>query len=143
MLEVWPIPKIVPLQLQFTLTGTAFAGVAKQKSVASATGATTPARNNTDAVDLITISKNVKQWHGPVSRAVIVRDLKCNLFSSGWGEIGNNGSVSMGLVARRCGMYLSVVKYSLWKVNSSKILTRISQSTVVDLEVIRGRFVEV
>ncbi|MFE3254077.1 hypothetical protein [Nocardia sp. NPDC059229] len=57
MFEVWPIPKIVPWQLQFTLTGAAFAGAAKQKAVASATGVTTPARSSTDAVDLITISK--------------------------------------------------------------------------------------
>ncbi|WP_433562134.1 hypothetical protein ACQP1O_32150 [Nocardia sp. CA-151230] len=57
MLEVWPIPKIVPWQLQFTLTAVAFAGAAKQKTVASATGVTTPARSSMDAVDLITISK--------------------------------------------------------------------------------------
>ncbi|GAB2448491.1 hypothetical protein GCM10027262_71990 [Nocardia tengchongensis] len=60
MLEVWPIPKIVPWQLQFTVTGVAFAGAANAKTVASATGVTIPARSSTEAVLLITISQNVK-----------------------------------------------------------------------------------
>ncbi|WP_157573914.1 hypothetical protein [Nocardia jejuensis] len=65
MLEVWPMPKIVPWQLQFTLTGAALAGDAKQKTDASAIGATTPERSSTDAVVLITISKNAKHWLRP------------------------------------------------------------------------------
>ncbi|WP_297609721.1 hypothetical protein [Nocardia sp.] len=73
MLEVWLMPKTVPWQLQFTLTGVAFAGAAKQKRVASATGVTTPARSSTDAVDLIIISKNVKQWYDP---GMVSRNLK-------------------------------------------------------------------
>jgi hypothetical protein len=60
MLEVWPIPKMVPLQLQFTLTGAAFAGAAIQKTVATATGARTPARTRED-MDLMTDSRNVEQ----------------------------------------------------------------------------------
>ncbi|MEU0545259.1 hypothetical protein [Nocardia sp. NPDC005978] len=65
MLEVCPMPKMVPWQLQFTLIGAAFAGAAKLKKVASATGVTMPARSNTDAVVLMTISNIVKQWHDP------------------------------------------------------------------------------
>ncbi|MEV4205768.1 hypothetical protein OG308_22095 [Nocardia salmonicida] len=60
ILEVWPMPKTVPLQLQFTLMGTAFAGAAKQKTVATATGAIRPARNR-DEVDLMANSRNVEQ----------------------------------------------------------------------------------
>ncbi|GAB2656794.1 hypothetical protein GCM10027088_38730 [Nocardia goodfellowii] len=49
MLEVCPMPKIVPRQLILTLTEAALAGVVRQKSVAIATGATTPARISVDA----------------------------------------------------------------------------------------------
>ncbi|MEV6140689.1 hypothetical protein AB0L63_32565 [Nocardia sp. NPDC051990] len=56
MLEVWLIPATVPLQLQFTLIGVAFAGAAKQKTVATATGAITPARSRNE-VDLMAISR--------------------------------------------------------------------------------------
>ncbi|MGW5919123.1 hypothetical protein ACWFPY_09015 [Nocardia fluminea] len=59
MLEVWPIPKTVPRQLQFTLTGAAFTGAAKQKTVATATGARKPARNR-EEVDLMGISKKCR-----------------------------------------------------------------------------------
>ena len=56
ILEVWPIPRMVPLQLQFTLTGAAFAGAARQKTVATATGARTPARTR-EEIDLMTNSR--------------------------------------------------------------------------------------
>ncbi|GGN80515.1 hypothetical protein GCM10011610_29980 [Nocardia rhizosphaerihabitans] len=56
MLEVWPIPKMVPRQLQFTLTGAAFTGAAKQNMVATATGARNPARKR-EEVDLMAISR--------------------------------------------------------------------------------------
>ncbi|MEU4322333.1 hypothetical protein ACFV24_26620 [Nocardia fluminea] len=59
ILEVWPIPKTVPRQLQFTLTGAAFTGAAKQKTVATATGARKPARNR-EEVDLMAISKKCR-----------------------------------------------------------------------------------
>ncbi|MFD6388678.1 hypothetical protein ACWF9G_07275 [Nocardia sp. NPDC055029] len=60
MLEVWPIPKTVPRQLQFTLTGAAFTGAAKQNTVATATGARNPARKR-EEVDLMAISRNIEQ----------------------------------------------------------------------------------
>ncbi|MEV4130096.1 hypothetical protein [Nocardia sp. NPDC049707] len=56
MLEIWPIPRTVPLQLQFTLMGSAFAGAAKQNTVATATGARTAARSRSE-VDLMAISR--------------------------------------------------------------------------------------
>ncbi|MEV0110084.1 hypothetical protein AB0H42_27625 [Nocardia sp. NPDC050799] len=56
MVEVWPIPRIVPRQFQFTLTGAALAGAARQKTVATATGARMPARSR-DEVDLMAISR--------------------------------------------------------------------------------------
>lgn len=56
MVEVWPIPRIVPRQLQFTLTGLALAGAAKQKAVATAIGAIMPARSR-DEVDLMAVSR--------------------------------------------------------------------------------------
>jgi hypothetical protein len=56
MLEVWPMPKIVPLQLQFTLTA-AFAVPAKHRAAASATGVTTPARRSVAEFDRMVISK--------------------------------------------------------------------------------------
>jgi hypothetical protein len=59
MVEVWPIPRIVPRQFQFTLTGSAFAGAAKQKTVATATGAIRPARSR-DEVDLMAISRKCR-----------------------------------------------------------------------------------
>ncbi|MEU4651413.1 hypothetical protein [Nocardia fluminea] len=59
ILEVWPMPKTVPRQLQFTLTGAAFTGAAKQKTVATATGARKPARNR-EEVDLMAISKKCR-----------------------------------------------------------------------------------
>ncbi|MBF4996622.1 hypothetical protein IRT45_05570 [Nocardia sp. BSTN01] len=59
MLEVWPIPKMVPLQFQFTLTGAAFAGAARQKTVATATGARTPARTR-EEMDLMTDSRKCR-----------------------------------------------------------------------------------
>ncbi|MFE9789755.1 hypothetical protein ACFYO7_30705 [Nocardia salmonicida] len=59
ILEVWPMPKTVPLQLQFTLIGAAFAGAAKQKTVATATGAIRPARNR-DEVDLMANSRKCR-----------------------------------------------------------------------------------
>ncbi|MFJ2666909.1 hypothetical protein ACIO14_21435 [Nocardia fluminea] len=66
ILEVWPIPKTVPRQLQFTLTGAAFTGAAKQKTVATATGARKLARNR-EEVDLMAISKKCR---AAVRRAV-------------------------------------------------------------------------
>ncbi|MEV0078380.1 hypothetical protein AB0H58_18415 [Nocardia neocaledoniensis] len=60
MLEVWPMPRTVPRQLQFTLTGAAFTGAARQKTVATATGARKPARNR-EEVDLMAISRNIEQ----------------------------------------------------------------------------------
>ncbi|MGS2811422.1 hypothetical protein [Nocardia sp. MW-W600-9] len=60
MLEVWLIPKTVPRQLQFTLTGAAFTGAAKQNMVATATGARKPARKR-EEVELMAISRNVEQ----------------------------------------------------------------------------------
>ncbi|WP_167456282.1 hypothetical protein [Nocardia neocaledoniensis] len=59
MLEVWPMPRTVPRQLQFTLTGAAFTGAARQKTVATATGARKPARNR-EEVDLMAISRNYR-----------------------------------------------------------------------------------
>ncbi|MGW6121345.1 hypothetical protein ACWFRF_20050 [Nocardia sp. NPDC055165] len=59
MLEVWPIPRTVPRQLQFTLTGAAFTGAAKQKTVAMATGAIKPARNR-EEVDIMAISRECR-----------------------------------------------------------------------------------
>jgi hypothetical protein len=59
MVEVWPIPRIVPRQFQFTLTGSAFAGAAKLKTVATATGARRPARSR-DEVDLMAISRKCR-----------------------------------------------------------------------------------
>jgi hypothetical protein len=59
MLEVWPIPKTVPRQLQFTLMGVAFAGAAKQKTVATATGAIKPARNR-EEVDIMASSRECR-----------------------------------------------------------------------------------
>ncbi|MHA3024799.1 hypothetical protein ACXPWS_31520 [Mycobacterium sp. BMJ-28] len=56
MLDVWPMPKMVPLQLQFTLTA-AFAVPAKQSAAASATGVTTPTRRSVAEFDRIVISK--------------------------------------------------------------------------------------
>jgi hypothetical protein len=56
MLDVWPTPEIVPLQLQFTLTA-AFAVPAKQSAATSATGVTAPARSSVDVFDRIVISK--------------------------------------------------------------------------------------
>ncbi|NKY84890.1 hypothetical protein [Nocardia veterana] len=67
MLEVWPIPRIVPLQLQFTLTGAAFAGAARQKTVATAAGARTPTRNREEN-DLMAISRKC--------RATVRRDVE-------------------------------------------------------------------
>ncbi|MET9211650.1 MULTISPECIES: hypothetical protein [unclassified Nocardia] len=60
ILEVWPMPKMVPRQLQFTLTGAAFTGAAKQNTVATATGARNPARNR-EEVELMAISRNIEQ----------------------------------------------------------------------------------
>ncbi|MFJ2837907.1 MULTISPECIES: hypothetical protein [Nocardia] len=60
MLEVWPIPRTVPRQLQFTLTGAAFTGAAKQNMVATATGARNPAEKS-EEVDLMAISRNIEQ----------------------------------------------------------------------------------
>src|SRR5690606_432571 len=59
MVEVWPIPRIVPWQLQFTLTGAAFAGAVEQKTVAMATGARMLARSR-DEVDLMAISRKCR-----------------------------------------------------------------------------------
>ncbi|WP_196814498.1 hypothetical protein [Nocardia sp. BMG111209] len=56
ILEFWLMPKTVPWQLQFTLTGVAFAGAARQKTVATAIGARTPARRM-DEMDLMVISR--------------------------------------------------------------------------------------
>ncbi|WP_410873364.1 hypothetical protein [Nocardia sp. A7] len=56
MFEVWPMPKTVPRQFQFTLTGAALTGAAKQKTVAMATGVRKPARNRVE-VDLMAISR--------------------------------------------------------------------------------------
>ncbi|MGW1741138.1 hypothetical protein ACWCPQ_20275 [Nocardia sp. NPDC001965] len=58
MVDVWPIPRIVPRQFQFTLTA-AFAGAAKQKTEAMATGAIMPARSR-DEVDLMAISRECR-----------------------------------------------------------------------------------
>ncbi|MBL1074303.1 hypothetical protein JK358_07825 [Nocardia sp. 2] len=70
MLDVWPMPKIVPWQLQFMLIAAAFAGVAEQKTAASAIGATMLVRSSADAIDLITISNYVKHRYDPECRAV-------------------------------------------------------------------------
>lgn len=59
MLEVWPMPQTVPLQAQFTLTEAAFAGVAKQKTVATAIGAIRLARSRGE-VDRMAVSRNVE-----------------------------------------------------------------------------------
>ncbi|MFD3745707.1 hypothetical protein [Nocardia sp. NPDC058633] len=67
MFEVWLIPKTVPRQFQLTLTGAAFTGAAKQKTVATATGARRPARNRDD-VDLMAISRKC--------RAAVRRDVQ-------------------------------------------------------------------
>lgn len=56
MVEVWLMPRIVPWQLQFTLTGAAFAGAVEQKTVAMATGARMPARRR-EEVDLMAVSR--------------------------------------------------------------------------------------
>ncbi|WP_157181930.1 hypothetical protein [Nocardia testacea] len=66
MFDVWPIPRIVPRQFQFTLTGSAFAGAAVQKRAATATGARMPARSR-DEVDLMAISKKVEQRYDGMS----------------------------------------------------------------------------
>ncbi|MEN4476280.1 hypothetical protein [Mycolicibacterium cosmeticum] len=50
------MPKIVPLQLQFTLTA-AFAVPAKHNAAASAIGVATPARRSMEEFDRIVISK--------------------------------------------------------------------------------------
>ncbi|WP_157116989.1 hypothetical protein [Nocardia flavorosea] len=59
MVEVWLIPRTVPWQLQFTLTGAAFAGAVEQKKVATATGARMPARSR-EEVDLMVISRGYR-----------------------------------------------------------------------------------
>ncbi|MGW5385068.1 hypothetical protein [Nocardia sp. NPDC003963] len=59
MVEVWPIPRIVPRQFQFTLTGSAFAGATEQKTAATTAGARMPARSR-DEVDLMAISKKCR-----------------------------------------------------------------------------------
>lgn len=73
MVEVCPIPRIVPRQLQFTLTGSALAGAVEQKTVATATGARMPARIR-DEVDLMAISRKcratVRQDVGPSEMGV-------------------------------------------------------------------------
>ncbi|MFI1465138.1 hypothetical protein [Nocardia carnea] len=56
MVEVWLMPRIVPWQLQFTLTGAAFAGAVEQNTVAMATGARMPARRR-EEVDLMAVSR--------------------------------------------------------------------------------------
>ncbi|MEU1956284.1 hypothetical protein [Nocardia rhamnosiphila] len=66
MFEFWPIPRIVPRQFQFTLTGAALAGAAKQKMDATATGAIMPARSR-EEVDLMAISRNVEQRYDRMS----------------------------------------------------------------------------
>ncbi|WP_157171961.1 hypothetical protein, partial [Nocardia higoensis] len=66
MLEVWPMPRIVPRQLQFTLTVAAFAGVTVQNTVATATGARTAARSRDE--DLMAISRKC--------RATVRRDVE-------------------------------------------------------------------
>ncbi|MDT0551536.1 hypothetical protein, partial [Streptomyces lonegramiae] len=55
ILDVWPTPLIVPLQLQFTLTA-AFAVPAKQRAAARATGVTAPARRSVVVFDRIVLS---------------------------------------------------------------------------------------
>ncbi|NKX85939.1 hypothetical protein [Nocardia coubleae] len=59
MLEVWLIPRTVPRQAQFTLTGAALTGAARQKTVATATGAIKPARNR-EVVDIMAISRKCR-----------------------------------------------------------------------------------
>ncbi len=59
MVEVWPMPKIVPRQSQFTSTAAAFAGAAKQNAVATAAGRRMPARSM-DEVGLMAISKKCR-----------------------------------------------------------------------------------
>jgi hypothetical protein len=86
MVEVWPIPRIVPRQFQFTLTGSAFAGAAEQKTVATATGARRPARSR-DEVDLMAISREMSSNGTTGCRTLRNGCLKYSLFSS---ECGRN-----------------------------------------------------
>ncbi|MEU4595781.1 hypothetical protein [Nocardia sp. NPDC023988] len=59
MFEVWLIPRTVPRHAQFTLTGAALTGAARQKTVATATGAIKPARNR-EVVDIMAISRKCR-----------------------------------------------------------------------------------